>query len=594
MECRYNPHLQRRQSGVVEDFTLFCQTKTCCIIIFNFLSKSQPAKPEKISANHLLRKKFLVILSILVAIITISIANPAQAQLPFIQDLAIYSRILRQTTANSLYSACIRLDGRCLFKLAAPDSELLSNRINEIQERFTTVTDDYLTTKNFLPLVSIQKNGNLKDLYLTVGEQQERLFTVTNPDARFYGVTLQSRSEEIQTAIAQGLKLALEERTSQYLRKQIIIGISIVLFIFLASFPLTWRIKQIRTSTRRLAPDSASKTLSITEQLDLRQRWNLREVQYRLWQLVQVLLWGGTPLFILNLFPQTRIVSFLLIAAFRIPFRISIVFLITYILIRLSYFLIAKLSEAAIESQLDDLRVNQRGRLRVNTTTRILRSTLTIIWVGIGILLAFWVNGVNITPILAGAGIFGLGLSLASQNLIKDAINGFIIIWDDRYAVGDIVDIGDVSGLVENINLRITQLRDAEGRLITVPNSAVDIVANRSSQWSRADVNIPVAYQTDIDYALKIIYQVAEVFTVDSEWQERIWEFPNILGVEQFSDRGILIRVWIKTEPLKQWEVAREFRRRVKIAFDKAGIPIPAPQQQILVDQNRTQFNNSN
>jgi small conductance mechanosensitive channel len=181
----------------------------------------------------------------------------------------------------------------------------------------------------------------------------------------------------------------------------------------------------------------------------------------------------------------------------------------------------------------------------------------------------------------------GLGLSLASQNLIKDAINGFIIIWDDRYAVGDIVDIGTVGGLVENINLRITQLRDAEGRLITVPNSAVDIVANRSSQWSRADLSIPVAYQTDIDRAIEVIHEVAEAIAADPQWQDRIWEFPNILGIEQFSDRGILIRVWIKTEPLQQWDVAREFRRRVKIAFDKADIPIPVPQQQILLEKKK-------
>ena len=228
-----------------------------------------------------------------------------------------------------------------------------------------------------------------------------------------------------------------------------------------------------------------------------------------------------------------------------------------------------------------------------------MRSAVTVIWMGIGILAAFWVNGVNLAPLLTGAGIFGLGLSLASQNLIKDAINGFIIIWDDRYAVGDIIDIGAVSGMVENINLRITQLRDAEGRLITVPNSAVEIVSNRSSQWSRADISIPVAYQTDIDRALEVIQQVAGALTEDSLWQEQIWEFPNILGIEHFSDRGIVIRVWIKTEPLKQWDVAREFRRRVKIAFDNAGIPIPIPQQQILLNRqtikpqsDRLKFNN--
>ncbi|MEO1005495.1 MAG: mechanosensitive ion channel family protein, partial [Cyanobacteria bacterium J06638_38] len=186
-----------------------------------------------------------------------------------------------------------------------------------------------------------------------------------------------------------------------------------------------------------------------------------------------------------------------------------------------------------------------------------------------------------------GAGILGLSLSFAAQNLLKDAINGFVIIWDDRYAVGDIVDIGTVSGLVENINLRITQLRDAEGRLITVPNSAVEIVANRSSQWSRADIKIPVGYQTNIDRALDVIEGVAQNMTQNAEWRERIWESPHILGVEQFSDRGILIRVWIKTEPLKQWEVAREFRRRVKIAFDRAGIPIPIPQQEILLEQKK-------
>jgi small conductance mechanosensitive channel len=327
------------------------------------------------------------------------------------------------------------------------------------------------------------------------------------------------------------------------------------------------------------------KNLSITDQLVQRQKWNLTEIKFRLLQLVQVLLWCGGILGIFNLYPQTRIVPFLLTVGFKIPLRISIVIFVVYFLIRLTYFLIAKLSAAAIDTQSRDLKVNQRGKLRINTTTRILRSAITVIWVCIGILAAFWVNGVNLAPLLTGAGIFGLGLSLASQNLIKDVINGFIIIWDDRYAVGDVVDIGEVGGMVENINLRITQLRDAQGRLITIPNSIVDIVCNHSSQWSRADINIPVAYQTDIDSALDVIQQVAQEITADCQWCDRIWEFPDILGIEQFSDRGILIRVLIKTEPLQQWDVAREFRRRVKIAFDRAGIPIPVPQQQILFDQ---------
>ena len=174
--------------------------------------------------------------------------------------------------------------------------------------------------------------------------------------------------------------------------------------------------------------------------------------------------------------------------------------------------------------------------------------------------------------------------ALASQNLIKDAINGFLIILEDQYALGDVIAVGNVTGLVEKLNLRITQLRDAEGRLITIPNSEIKIVANLSSRWSRADLSIPVAYQADVDQALKLIETVALDMDKDPQWQEEILETPQVLGVENFSDRGLMIRVWIKTQPLKQWDVAREYRRRLKIAFDQIGIAIPVPQQAIWLN----------
>ncbi|MEL6928867.1 MAG: mechanosensitive ion channel family protein [Cyanobacteria bacterium J06600_6] len=540
------------------------------------------------------KKLFIIPLAIVIILTIISTWTlPTGAtQLPFIQDIAIYSRLLRQVQSESLNSACIRLDGRCLFKLSATDPDLLSDRIHIIQKRFGDVTADYLAEADSQAEVTIKPTGNLQDLYLKIDDtsnqfeeqSSERLFTVTNVDARANDLGVPVRAKQLKYTIEEGLAQAKQERLPEYFRRQIIIGLSVFSIIWLGNFPLCRGIRMLRKSVRRLAPTSSSKALSVKEQLAQRQKWNSTAIQLRLLQLTQLLAWCGGTLWILDLYPQTRIVPFLLIAALRIPFRISLVALLVYFLIRSTYFLIARLSATAIDGQPAVPKVNQRRKLRINTTTRILRSAVTIFWVSLGILAAFWVNGVNLAPLLTGAGIFGLGISLASQNLIKDAINGFVIIWDDRYAVGDIVDIGTVSGMVENINLRITQLRDAEGRLITVPNSAVEIVSNRSSQWSRADINIPVAYQTDIDRALGVIQQVAQTITQDSQWQERIWEFPNILGVEKFSDRGILIRIWIKTEPLKQWEVAREFRRRVKIAFDRAGIPIPLPQQQILLE----------
>jgi small conductance mechanosensitive channel len=138
---------------------------------------------------------------------------------------------------------------------------------------------------------------------------------------------------------------------------------------------------------------------------------------------------------------------------------------------------------------------------------------------------------------------------------------------------------------VENLNLRITQLRDAQGRLITIPNSEIKIVANLSSNWSRADLTIPVHYSADFDKALNIINTVAEQITDDPQWRKKILDTPQVLGVDNFGDQIMSIRVWIKTKPLKQWEVAREFRRRLKVAFDQANLPIALPQPEIAITQ---------
>jgi small conductance mechanosensitive channel len=184
---------------------------------------------------------------------------------------------------------------------------------------------------------------------------------------------------------------------------------------------------------------------------------------------------------------------------------------------------------------------------------------------------------------LAGAGIIGVAISFASQSLIKDMINGFFILLEDQYGVGDVIIVGEVSGLVENMNLRITQLRNDEGRLITIPNSAITIVQNLSKEWSRVDLRIDVAYSADIDQALALIEQVAHDMSRDRPWSDLILEPPLLLGVDKLDHAGATVRLWIKTQPLKQWEVAREYRRRLKLAFDKAGIPFGVPQQSLLL-----------
>ena len=285
------------------------------------------------------------------------------------------------------------------------------------------------------------------------------------------------------------------------------------------------------------------------------------------------------------MFPYTRAIQVGIVSVLKIPLRLGIVGLIIYVAIRLSYALIERLTSAFVQSStLLTPETSERLQLRVSTISGVAKSIITFLWLGVGILLGLTALGIDIIPLLAGVSLIGVALSLASQSLIKDAINGFLIIMEDQYALGDVITVGDVGGLVENLNLRITQVRDAEGRLITIPNSEVKIVANLSSRWSRADLNIPVAYQTDIDQALKLIETVGLDMDKDAVWEHQIIEPPDVLGIENFGERGLIIRVWIKTQPLKQWVVAREYRRRLKVAFDKAGISIPIPQQSVWLN----------
>lgn len=559
------------------------------------------------------KKNFIVgIISCLITItitITIFTAPSVQAQLPSLQNLQAqlpslqnfreYREILGQIQLRSLEFGCIRLDGRCLFKIVSTSPSELSERIQVIQNRFNDISDAYLEdayledeTAQFK--IRKQQNGNLWDIYIeVVGEtrsvtnEEARLLTITRQDAETYGVNVPTRADQIIELLERGFQQAREERKPGFLARQGIIAAILSAAIILISFLMSRWIRGLRKSRQQLAPSESSRSAPISTQLSQRQKWNIREIQYRLLQLLRILLWGGGLLYVLFLFPHTRVIYTLIVAFIRIPVIIIGVAILTYLLTRLSYALIARFVSTFFSSTyVLSRRANQRTQLRVNTITRISRSVVTVIWIGIGIIVALSVAGLNVAPLLAGAGILGLAISLAAQNLIKDAINGFFIILEDQYAVGDVIKVGEVDGLVEHINLRITQLRDAAGRLITVPNSEIRIVANLSSQWSRADLNIPIAYHTDVDKALHLISQVAEEMSQDSRWQEKILESPQVLGVENFEDRGIIIKVWIKTEPLKQWDVSREFRRRIAIAFERAGIPILPPQQQVWLNRH--------
>ena len=224
----------------------------------------------------------------------------------------------------------------------------------------------------------------------------------------------------------------------------------------------------------------------------------------------------------------------------------------------------------------------QRHALRSRTLSRATKAWLRAIvylFLGVAIVERLYQLGTITQAIGIFIGFFSFALSLASQNILRDLIAGLLILWEDQYAVGDVICIGDRFGLVEKITLRITQLRNLEGELITIPNGSIGTVRNLSSEWSQVNYAVEVRYDSDVDEAMTVMEDVAQLLYRDPQWREAILDAPEMLGVENIAHTGILIRLLIKTQPLQQWPVAREYRRRLKKAFDEKGIEVGIPQQ---------------
>lgn len=191
--------------------------------------------------------------------------------------------------------------------------------------------------------------------------------------------------------------------------------------------------------------------------------------------------------------------------------------------------------------------------------------------------------GLDIGPILAGAGLLGVALGFGAQWMVRDFLAGIFIILENQYRVGDVVCLDDTCGFVENITLRKTIMRDLDGREMHIPNGSFRMAANLTHGYSRAHMDIAVAYKEDVDKVMKIINKVGSQMAQEEPWKEDILKPIQVLGSgpDKFGDSGVIIKVLGETKPLKQWDILREFRRRVKKAFDKEGIEIPFPQMSI-------------
>lgn len=222
-----------------------------------------------------------------------------------------------------------------------------------------------------------------------------------------------------------------------------------------------------------------------------------------------------------------------------------------------------------------------RRSARANSISIVLTSTTIVaIWV-IAAMTILGIVGIDLAPLLAGAGIAGVALGFGAQTLVKDCIAGLFMLIEDQYGIGDVVDLGEATGVIEEVSLRTTVLRSVDGTVWHVPNGVVQRVGNLSQLWSVALIDVDVAYDTDLDEARALLLRAATEVCERDEFSDQILEQPNVLGVEALAADGISIRLTVKVTPGAQWALQRAIRQHVKRVFDDAQIEIPFPQRTV-------------
>lgn len=309
----------------------------------------------------------------------------------------------------------------------------------------------------------------------------------------------------------------------------------------------------------------------------IRQQINLVELCKRVILILQPSILLASLAIIFGIFRNTRFLTYLF-------FIQSIVLPNVWILIAF----IDKISDILIDYILHKWSIERqeinpksnRYSLRVRTYSPAIKGGKHAFFIALSIYITVTILGVRI-EFLASLGVLTVVLAFLSKNLLEDMLNGVLILWTDRYAIGDYVEINQLSGTVEMINLYVTHLRNLDGQLIVIPNGQVSTVINSTKDWSTSNLTIRVSGNADLTKAMELIKTVSKEMEKEDKWKDKIIESVNILGVDDISHEGISLRFLIKTMPGEQWAVARAFRWRLKQALDRAGIALGVPQQSI-------------
>jgi small conductance mechanosensitive channel len=264
--------------------------------------------------------------------------------------------------------------------------------------------------------------------------------------------------------------------------------------------------------------------------------------------------------------------------------KIALILVGSYILKRLAQGFLKKVVLLSISRDKSLSKTAQKKR--EDTLIRIFSWMINILIILLVILMILQEIGIPVAPLLASAGIAGLAIGFGGQYLIRDLISGFFIILENQYRIGDVINVDGTGGLVEDISLRMTTLRDLDGTVYHIPHGEIKKVANLTKLFARVNLNIGVAYDTKLEQLIELVNRVGNEIAQDPAFKDSILQPPQFVRIDNFADSAMIIKIIGETIPLKQWEITGELRKRLKLAFDKEGIEIPYPQVVVRTKSN--------
>jgi len=515
-------------------------------------------------------------------------------------------------TDGAYLNAPIIIDGATLFHIAtaanAPATQIpIALRQSDVQttlaQLLATTGSGSASRTDYDPAtlrVHVRDAGDVSSLEAVDAKHGDPLpiVTVTSVDARYNQLSVDSCASQWQTILQSALIRALERRQPAVERRSVVLVAWVaaaLTLLSLAVWPLVAFANRQTAKARAELEERARASESQEERVvadpgqahRVRRRFlalalrnveperRIRDFRILADVLVYALvaIWFGATAWAFTLFPQTTPLAQELVGG---TLRVASTIAFTGLLNRALDVVIARIASASEQRQFGDSEERARLLLRIPTVARALAGFKTFILVFIALLAILGEIGVPIGSVVTIGGLAAIALSLAAQNLVRDFLNGSLVLFEDHYAVGDYITINAASGIVEHLSLRIVQIRDAAGEVVTIPHSAVTIVYNQSRNWSRVDYRVPVDPASDMPKAIELVRGAIDELASEEVWRGAVTLPVEWIGIDQISRDWAIVRASVRTAPLRQFEFRRELNARVIAAFGEAKIALGA------------------